>query len=507
MRMSKLYAPTLKEDPTDAEIASHRLLLRAGMIRKTASGVYTFLPLGQRVLAKVEAIVRDEMNAIGSQEIMMPALQPSELWHESGRWDDYGPELMRLVDRHDHGFCLRPTHEELITSLVRNELRSYKQLPASLSPNPGEVPRRDPSALRPSALARVHHEGRIQLPCEPGVAAEDLRRYVRRLRPHLRALRLGLPSGRGRLGQIGGKVTTEFMALAEAGEAELVHCTCGYAANTEAGDCLARPTIYEVDGMEKISTPGIHYHRGPREVPRHPASSTVKALSGKDADGNLVVLFVPGDHELNEIKAERAVPGFTLLTDEEMLAFGLHKARWARSGFLRARASSPLAACRRFPSGSSGANEEGFHYVGARLGEDFRSTNGRIWRGQARRQLPGVRAAPRRRSRHRGVAGLPARRQVLPLHGRDVHGRAGRRAPLHHGLLRRGRLAHAGRHRRAAQRRNGHQVAAVGGSGSRVRHPADHGRRPGPARRRSLRAIWRASASRWSSTTATSARA
>ena len=108
MRMSTLYAPTLKEDPTDAEIASHRLLLRAGMIRKTASGVYTFLPLGQRVLAKVEAIVRDEMNAIGAQEIMMPALQPSELWHESGRWDDYGPELMRLVDRHDHGFCLGP---------------------------------------------------------------------------------------------------------------------------------------------------------------------------------------------------------------------------------------------------------------------------------------------------------------------------------------------------------------------------------------------------------------
>ena len=131
LRMSNLYAPTLKEDPADADIASHRLLLRAGMIRKTASGVYTFLPLGYRVLTKIEDIVREEMDAIGSQEIMMPALQPAELWHESGRWDDYGPELMRLNDRHDHGFCLGPTHEELITALVRNELRSYKQLPCT----------------------------------------------------------------------------------------------------------------------------------------------------------------------------------------------------------------------------------------------------------------------------------------------------------------------------------------------------------------------------------------
>ena len=132
MRMSQLYAPTLKEDPADAEIASHRLLLRAGFIRKTASGVYTFLPLGKRVLAKVENIVREEMDGIGAQEIMMPALQPGELWHESGRWNDYGPELMRLVDRHDREFCLGPTHEELITSLVRNELRSYKELPQNL---------------------------------------------------------------------------------------------------------------------------------------------------------------------------------------------------------------------------------------------------------------------------------------------------------------------------------------------------------------------------------------
>ncbi len=117
MRLSQQYAPTLKEDPADAEIASHRLLVRAGMIRKVAGGVYTFLPLGMRVLTKIENIVREEMNVIGAHEILMPALQPGELWHESGRWNDYGPELMRLEDRHGRGFCLGPTHEELVTSL------------------------------------------------------------------------------------------------------------------------------------------------------------------------------------------------------------------------------------------------------------------------------------------------------------------------------------------------------------------------------------------------------
>ncbi|MDO4400946.1 MAG: proline--tRNA ligase, partial [Coriobacteriia bacterium] len=132
IELSKLYMPTLKEDPVDADIASHRLLVRAGMIRKTASGVYTFLPLGQMVLRKIEQIIREEMDATGAQEILMPAIQPEELWMESGRWNDYGPELMRLRDRHDHGFCLGPTHEELITALVRNELRSYKQLPTTL---------------------------------------------------------------------------------------------------------------------------------------------------------------------------------------------------------------------------------------------------------------------------------------------------------------------------------------------------------------------------------------
>ncbi|WP_165170865.1 proline--tRNA ligase [Adlercreutzia sp. ZJ242] len=371
MRMSKLYAPTLKEDPTDAEIASHRLLLRAGMIRKTASGVYTFLPLGQRVLSKVENIVRDEMNGIGSQEIMMPALQPSELWHESGRWNDYGPELMRLVDRHDHGFCLGPTHEELITSLIRNELRSYKQLPCSLYQI--QVKFRD--EIRPRFGLLRSREFIMKDAYSFHATQESLQETYDDMSGAYGRIceRCGLDYRpvEADSGQIGGKVTTEFMALAEAGEAELVHCTCGYAANTEAGDCLARPTVHEAAQMEKISTPGIHTIEDLAEFLDIPATSTVKALSGKDAEGKLVVMFIPGDHELNEIKAERAVPGFTLLTDEEMLAFGLHKGSMGPVGLPAGARVVAATSLQAVPQWVVGANEEGFHFVGARLGEDF----------------------------------------------------------------------------------------------------------------------------------------
>ena len=371
MRMSVLYAPTLKEDPADAEIASHRLLLRAGMIRKTASGVYTFLPLGQRVLAKVENIVREEMDAIGAQEIMMPALQPAELWHESGRWNDYGPELMRLVDRHDHGFCLGPTHEELITSLVRNELRSYKQLPTTLYQI--QVKFRD--EIRPRFGLLRSREFIMKDAYSFHASQESLQKTYDDMSGAYGRIceRCGLDYRpvEADSGQIGGKVSTEFMALAEAGEAELVHCTCGYAANTEAGACIAHPTVYEKDAMEKISTPGIHTIEELAAFLGIPESSTVKALSGKDVDGKLVVLFVPGDHEVNEIKAAREIEGFELLTDEEMLAFGLHKGSMGPVGLPAGARVVADESLKTVPQWVVGANEEGFHYVGARLGEDF----------------------------------------------------------------------------------------------------------------------------------------
>ena len=372
MRMSELCVPTLKEDPTDAEIASHKLLLRAGMIRKTASGVYTFLPLGKRVLAKVERIVREEMDAIGSQEIMMPALQPGELWHESGRWNDYGPELMRLVDRRDREFCLGPTHEELITALVRNELRSYKELPLSLYQI--QVKFRDEIRPRFGLLrsrefimkdAYSFHASQESLQKTYDDMSAAYGRICERMDMDYRPVEADS-------GQIGGSVTCEFMALAEAGEAELVHCACGWAANAEAGDCLARPTVYDVPAMEKVATPGVHTIAELAAFLDIPESSTVKALSGKNDAGDLVVLFIPGDHELNELKAERVAGGFTLLTDEDMEAFGLHKGSMGPVGLPEAARVIAARSLQAVPKWVVGANEDGYHYVGAQLGVDFK---------------------------------------------------------------------------------------------------------------------------------------
>ena len=258
LRMSNLYAPTLKEDPSDADIASARLLLRAGMLRKTASGVYTFLPLGWRVLRKIEDIVREEMDAAGAQEILMPALQPAKLWHESGRWDDYGPELMRLTDRHDNEFCLGPTHEELIVDLVRNELRSYKELPVNLY----QIQTKYRDEIRPRFGLLRSREFIMKDAYSFNASQESVQETYDAMGEAYKKIcdRCGLEWREVEAdgGQIGGSVTAEFMALAESGEAELVYCSCGYAADAEAGACLARPTLYEVDAMEKIATPGVH---------------------------------------------------------------------------------------------------------------------------------------------------------------------------------------------------------------------------------------------------------
>ncbi|NGM16887.1 proline--tRNA ligase [Xiamenia xianingshaonis] len=371
LRMSELYAPTLKETPTDAEIASHQLLLRAGFIRKTASGIYTFLPLGYKVIKKIENIVREEMDAIGSQEILMPVLQPAELWHESGRWNDYGPELMRLCDRHDHDVCLGPTHEELIVALVRNELRSYKQLPLTLYQI--QVKFRD--EIRPRFGLLRSREFIMKDAYSYHTSQESLQQtYDDMMEAYGRICdRTGLDYRPVQAdgGQIGGSVTCEFMALADAGEAELVYCSCGYAANTEAGECIAFPTVYDVPAMEKIATPGVHTIAELAEFLGIPETSTVKALSGKNDEGKLVVLFVPGDHEVNELKAARVAGGFSLLTDEDMEAYGLHKGSMGPVGLPEGAYVIADRSLQAVPKWVVGANEDGFHLVGAQPGVDF----------------------------------------------------------------------------------------------------------------------------------------
>ena len=371
LRMSNLYAPTLKEDPSDADIDSARLLLRAGMLRKAASGLYTFLPLGFRVLKKIENIVREEMDASGAQEILMPVLQPAELWEESGRLNDYGPELMRLTDRHDREMCLGPTHEEIIVALVRNELRSYKELPQNLY----QIQTKYRDEIRPRFGLLRSREFVMKDAYSFNATQESLQETYDAMGKAYGAIctRCGLDYREVEAdgGQIGGKVTTEFMALAESGEADLVYCSCGYAADAEAGACLARPTLYEVGAMEKIATPGVHTITELAEFLSIPESSTVKALSGKDAEGNLVCLFIPGDHELNELKIEGLVPGFTLLTDEEMISFGLCKGSMGPGGAAGGARVIAATSLQAIPQWVVGANEDGYHYVGARLGEDF----------------------------------------------------------------------------------------------------------------------------------------
>ena len=377
MRLSKQYAPTLKEDPADAEIASHRLLVRAGMIRKVAGGVYTFLPLGMRVLTKIENIVREEMDAIGAHEILMPALQPGELWHESGRWNDYGPELMRLEDRHGRGFCLGPTHEELVTSIVRSELRSYRQLPMTLY----QIQTKFRDEIRPRFGLLRSREFVMKDAYSFHSSQESLQEtYDSMYAAYGRICeRCGLDyrpvEADG--GQIGGSVTCEFHALADAGEDDLVYCPdCDYAANTEAGACHAHAVQYDAAECKKIETPGVDSIESLAKFLGIEEAATVKAMVGKDPEGKVVAFFVPGNHELNEIKAERVLgfgggEHFELCTDEELEAAGLCKGSIGPKGLpagIKVIADENLKDIERWVVG---ANEHGFHFVGAKHGEDF----------------------------------------------------------------------------------------------------------------------------------------
>ncbi|MBO4365245.1 MAG: proline--tRNA ligase [Eggerthellaceae bacterium] len=370
-RMSELYAPTLKEVPTDAAIASHQLLLRAGMMRKSATGMYTFLPLGLRVIAKIEKIVREEMDAIGAQEILMPMVQPADLWHESGRWDDYGPELMRLEDRHGVQMCLGPTHEEIITALVRNELRSYKQLPTTLY----QIQDKLRDERRPRFGLMRSREFIMKDAYSFHSSYEDLHKTYQEMSDAYARIceRLGLDYRPvdADSGQIGGSVTCEYHALADSGEADLVSCECGFAANTEVAKCVPHPTEFPETELRKVYTPGVHTISELAEFLNCPESSTVKAMVGKTDEGEIVALFLPGDHELGELKADRAVGGFCLLHDDEIRDAGLPKGSIGCVGLPEGMRIVADQSLRDVKHWVVGANEDGYHFVGAEQGRDF----------------------------------------------------------------------------------------------------------------------------------------
>lgn len=313
MRSSRFLIATLKETPSDAEVISHQLMLRAGMIRKMASGLYNWLPLGLRVLRKVEKIVREEMNKSGAMEVLMPVVQPAELWEESGRWQQYGPELLRMNDRHDRPFCLGPTHEEVITDLIRNEIRSYKQLPANFY----QIQTKFRDEIRPRFGVMRSREFIMKDAYSFHTSTESLQETYDVMHATYCSIftRLGLQFRPvlADTGSIGGAFSHEFHVLAESGEDDIAFSSASdYAANIEKAEALppSTPRAAAQHVMQEVATPGKHSIDEVSGFLKVSPQQTVKTLIvlgqvREDKTQPLVALVLRGDHELNEIKAEK----------------------------------------------------------------------------------------------------------------------------------------------------------------------------------------------------------
>ncbi|MFZ5875248.1 MAG: proline--tRNA ligase [Nitrospirota bacterium] len=308
-RYSNLLIPTLREDPGEAETVSHRLLLRAGMIRKLAAGIYNFLPLGYRVLKRVERIVREEMDRAGAQEILMPFVQPAELWEETGRWAQYGKELARLKDRHDRNFCLGPTHEEVVTDLVRREVKSYRQLPVTLY----QIQSKFRDEIRPRfGLMRGREFLMKDAYSFDRDDAGSEKSYEIMYRAYARIFeRCGLTfrAVEADAGLIGGNFSHEFMVLAETGEDAIAACDrCGYGANVERAEAKAPAaesgSRADVPPAEEVSTPRQHTVAEVAERLGVPAARLIKTMLYQ-ADDDVVAVLIRGDHEANEVKLKR----------------------------------------------------------------------------------------------------------------------------------------------------------------------------------------------------------
>lgn len=380
MRASQFLIATQKETPADAEVISHQLMLRAGMIRKLATGLYTWLPMGLRVLRKVETIIRQEMDRSGAMEVMMPVVQPAELWEESGRWEQYGAELLRIGDRHNRAFCLGPTHEEVITDLIRNEIKSYKQLPANFY----QIQTKFRDEIRPRfgvmrsrefimKDAYSFHNDQESLQATYDVMHATYTRIFTRLGLDFRPVIADT-------GSIGGSGSHEFHVLASSGEDDIAFSdTSDYAANVEMAEALApageRPAPNSA--VEKIATPDAHSIDEVSALLKVAAKQILKTLIVySDADENgkkeLIALVVRGDHNLNEIKAEKiaGVASPLAFASEEDIQATL-KCKPGSIGpvglNIRVIADRSAAHCADF---ICGANEDGFHLSGVNWERD-----------------------------------------------------------------------------------------------------------------------------------------
>ena len=318
MYFSNLFAPTLREVPAEAEIVSHQLLLRAGFIRKSSSGVYTYLPLAWRVIKKISDIVREEMNNAGGQEIAMPIMQPAEIWFESGRWQVYGDELFRLKDRHERDFCLSPTHEELVTDLVRANVSSYRQLPLFLYQIQNKY--RDERRPRFGLMRGREFIMKDLYSFDRDEAGLDLS-YQKMYDAYsviFKRCGLDFRPVEADSGAIGGSVTHEFMVIAESGEAQIVYCPeCEYAANVEIAKCSPAHNYPQANQVteqgkvkEKIATPGKTTIEEVSDYLNVPAQKLIKTLFYQ-ADQEIVVALVRGDRMINEIKLQKMHPALT----------------------------------------------------------------------------------------------------------------------------------------------------------------------------------------------------
>jgi len=376
MRASKFLSATLKETPADAEVISHQLMLRAGMIRKLASGLYSWLPLGLRVLRKVENIVREEMNRADAQELLMPAVQPAELWQESARWDQMGDEMLRLRDRHDRDFCFGPTHEEAITDLVRNEIRSYKQLPATFY----QVQTKFRDERRPRFGVMRAREFLMKDAYSFHVSEESLQQtYDKMYATYSRIFgRLGLDfrAVLADTGAIGGSASHEFHVLADSGEDAIAFSSdSDYAANVELAEAIAPAGARAVPSAE-VATVDTPHQKSIAEVCdllEIDAAQTVKTLLVQGIDDTVVALVVRGDHELNELKAEKlqqvAAP-LTFVTPEQVKATaGCEPGSVGPKGLGVTVIADHSAA--QLSDFVCGANSDGQHLTGINWGRDL----------------------------------------------------------------------------------------------------------------------------------------
>lgn len=375
MRTTELYAPTLRETPAEAEVISHKLMLRAGMIRKAAGGIYTYLPLAWRTLKKIEQIVREEMDNAGGQEISMPILQPSEIWKETGRWAVYGEEMFRLNDRHKREFCLGPTHEEMVTTLVRDEVRSYKQLPLMLY----QIQNKYRDEIRPRfGLMRGREFIMKDLYSFDKDEAGLEKSYKKMFDAYTRVFtRCGLKFRpvEADNGAIGGAHSHEFTVLADSGESNIVYCTkCSYAASDEKAELKTIESQSEdLRPIEKISTPGAKTIELVANFLNVPIEKTIKAVAYQNEKDELILAFVRGDHEVNEVKLQNAVGAIALrMADEEII-----RASNSTPGFM-----SPIgikkgtiivvdATVMKMYNAVAGANEVDMHYINVTPERDF----------------------------------------------------------------------------------------------------------------------------------------